>query len=134
MNKKKSQNFVMLDRDILYGKVYTDLPHSAARLVPYFRGKVKCANQDNKLYRETFEFTYREAKYLGFSASTFSKGIKSLVSHGFIDRVRVGNCFGDVKNSSIYRLSQRWKLYGNPEFIESDREMLNTSIQREAGR
>jgi len=119
MAKKRGSKyfaFVPLLWEVLNNQVYISLPHSAAKALPYFIGKVKIKFDDPERYRMEFSFTYREAKRYGFSPSTFSKAIQSLVAYGLIDPVDKGGLRSDCKSSNKFCLSLRWKDYGKPEF------------------
>ena len=61
-------------------------------------------------------FTYKEAKKkLGVrSDRTFAKAIDELREKGFIDIASTG--MGVHKVVTLYSISDRWKLYGTPEY------------------
>lgn len=48
------------------------------------------------------------------------KALDQLIKHGFIDIIKQGN--GGVKgDKSLYSISDRWKKFGTPEFIQVER-------------
>ena len=61
-------------------------------------------------------FTYSEAREYGISRAQFHRIIKQLVAKGFIDVQHQGGCYG--RDYSRYKLVDRWKKYGTPEFVE----------------
>ena len=67
-------------------------------------------------------FPYKEAKQHGYSDKQFSRAIDRLIELGFIDIAEYG---GQAKgNFNKYSLSDRWKRYGKPDFIEKKRTPL----------
>ncbi len=61
-------------------------------------------------------FTYQEAGWRGMNARRFSRALKDLFRLGFIDIARHGR--GVRGQYSKYRISERWKMYGTPEWQE----------------
>jgi len=60
-------------------------------------------------------FTYREAKNkYRISESAFGDAINELVEKGFIDIASTG--MGVHKVTTLYSISDRWRLYGAPEY------------------
>jgi hypothetical protein len=65
-------------------------------------------------------FTYAEAEErYGIASQKFVRAIDELVSVGLIDIPHSG--FGLHKDATLYGISDRWKLYGTPEFVEAER-------------
>ena len=60
---------------------------------------------------------YTYWKKLGFSKGTFSRVIRTLVGHGFIDPIDKGGLRGHGKSCSRFRISKRWEDYGTKEFV-----------------
>ncbi|MGD0169605.1 MAG: hypothetical protein ABSE54_07780 [Smithella sp.] len=113
---KRLPPFVPLPWDMLNHKAYKELPPSAAKALPYFIGKVKKAFHDPSRLNTEFSFSYKEAKSFGFALATFSKIIRDLVKHGFLDPIDKGGLRGDCKSNNLFCLSHRWKLLGQPDF------------------
>ena len=67
-------------------------------------------------------FTYSEAKYFGLSDATFYRAIKTLVERGFLDVEHRGGTFGhgEIKDYTRFKLSDRWKAWGTPQFVKKD--------------
>ena len=112
----KYLSFAAILLEMLNSPSYIDLPHSAAKALPYFIVKVKTRLDDPQRYSMEFSFSYKEAERYGFAPSTFSKAIQALVAHGMIDPIDKGGLRSDCKSSNKFSLSLRWKLYGKPEF------------------
>ena len=108
--------FVPLPWQILNSKAYIELPFSACKALPYFLGKVKLRFGDPQRCLAEFSFSYTEGKRFGFALATFSKVIQALVHFGFIDPVDKGGLRGDCKSNNLFKLSGRWKVYGEANF------------------
>jgi hypothetical protein len=111
--KYKLPPFVPVLNDEMDSKAYRDLPGSAAKALVYFKridGKLFRKYRDD--YNGIFDFTYSEAKRLGFARSTFSKVIGELHDKGFIDIISVGGLRGAGRSNSKYKLIEKWRLYG----------------------
>jgi predicted transcriptional regulator of viral defense system len=72
------------------------------------------------------QFTYREAqeKY-GISRNAFRSAIDQLVAVGLIDIARTGS--GLHRDVTLYSISERWRLYGTPEFVIKTRAKRSDS-------
>ena len=116
--KQKLPPFVAMSWEILTSKVFIDLTPSSGKALQYFRGKgLKVAYTRNEPENSiVFEFSYDEAERLGFASATFSKILKELIRVGFIDMAGYGGLRGFCKLNSKYRLSDRWRRYGEPDF------------------
>lgn len=112
----KVTSFSALPWEMLNSPAYIELPHSAAKALPYFLGKIKTRLDDPNRFKTEFSFSYREGKRYGFAPATFSKAIQSLVAHGLIDPIDKGGLRSDCKSSNKFCLSFRWKDYGKPDF------------------
>lgn len=122
----KAPGYVALPWDLLNAPAYVKLPPSAAKALIYFRGKPQLFFLD-KLYLITdFVFTYPEAKKLGFAKATWAKVLRELVQFGFLDPVSKGGLRGYGKACSQFRLSDRWKYYGQKEFENIDLKTWGT--------
>ena len=113
--------FVPLPWEILNGQAYKDLPPSAAKALPYFLGNKETRKKhyaDPLRYEIPFTFKYSEGERFGFARRTFHQIISNLMRFGFIDPVTKGGMKGCGFTRSKFKLSQRWKHYGTPEFVE----------------
>lgn len=68
-----------------------------------------------------FDFTYSEAARYGFGTKTFSNCIGDLNDKGFIDIVDSGGLRGNCHSNAKYRLSERWRDYGDKKFMSRPR-------------
>ena len=93
--RNKVTSFSALPWEMLNSPAYIQLPHSAAKALPYFIGKVKTRLDDPERYRTEFSFSYREGKRYGFASATFSKVIQALVAYGLIDPIDKGGLRSD---------------------------------------
>jgi hypothetical protein len=106
--------------------VFYDMLHSAAfrviedgfTLQVLFWSKEKCKAQkvDGVWVNEnkSFSFTYDEAAARGLKIMEFKVATRVLVFLGFWDIERIGTgLHGDY---SVYRLSERWRKYGQADF------------------
>lgn len=118
MAKKKDRlpPFVPLTWEMLNSKAYKDLTPSAAKVLPYFLGKLKFGYNDTQRYKEEFQLSYSEAKRYGFATATHHRNISQLIAKGFIDPVDKGGLRGLSRSYSLFTLSCRWKDYGMPGF------------------
>ena len=116
--------FVALTWETLNSEAYKDLPPSAAKALPYFLGNKesrKVGFCDPSRYEISFTFRYGEGERFGFARRTFHQIIADLMKLGFIDPVIKGGMKGCGFTKSKFKLSQRWKQYGTPQFIEITR-------------
>jgi len=110
--------FVALPWELLNSKAYISLPPSSGKTLPYFLGKVKLPFNAPERYTIHFTFSYTEARRLGFSNGTHHRNISELMAKGFIDPVCKGGKRGFGLSSSLFKLSERWKKFGMPDFNE----------------
>ncbi len=119
MAAKKTGNklppFVAVTWDLLNSKAYISLRPSSGKALPYFLGKGRNKTGEQRIY---FDFTYSEAKRLGFSQSTFFNVICDLTKTGFIDPIFKGGLRGYKKTNSRFTLSDRWAHHSTPDFKE----------------
>lgn len=77
--------------------------------------KRKCRDERKCKNARALQFTYAEAKAMGFTEHEFRKAIDSLISRGFIDIVEYGG--GTEHKKNIYGISERWIRYGEIDFV-----------------
>lgn len=124
--KGKLSPFVALDWTILNSKAYKDLSGNPAKALPYFLGRPKVPSYDLHYLKSVFAFSYPEAKKLNFARGTWYRVLCDLVHNGFLDPVTKGGLKGYGKASSQFRLSDRWKKYGHPDFVYIDLKTWGT--------
>ena len=105
-----SGNFVRIYEGILDSKAMIELPPSAIKGFLYMLRTKDIFND-----HDIFHFTFEQAKRVGVcsSSDTFISIKKRLIAHGLIDQV----CIGGMKSGSTFKLSGRWRLYGEENFI-----------------
>jgi hypothetical protein len=133
MGRDKSQRrknglskFVATPWDVLNSPAYIKMKPSAAKALPYFLGEPKLPFSDPEYLRIKFPFSYPKGKKLGFAKATWAIVLRELVENGFIDPVSKGGLRGNGKTSSQFRLSDRWKKYGQHDFESIDLKTWGT--------
>lgn len=125
MGKKKTDKqklalppFVPMTWALLNSMAYKQLTFAARAMLPYFIGKPN-VNIRSDLYLKTeFSISYREAINYGCSTRTFTRVIEDLMRKGFLDPVDKGGLRGMGLSCNVFRMSDRWKGYGKPGFVE----------------
>ena len=100
--KGTHESFVMLDGSLLESEAWQDLPPTA--MIAYIYLKKQKKNRD---CNEHIKLPYNDPDNI-FSKQTFSRSIKELVHHGFIEIEQKG---GLMKRPNIYRLSNNWEAW-----------------------
>jgi hypothetical protein len=123
MRSRKIKNrivggFVPITYEMISSSAFKELMGSALKALILCMRKVKTHHPIDR-FSYQFELTYPEAKKQGICHTSFCRGMKQLQQVGFIDCVVRGGMRFQGKSSSLYRLSQRWKKYGTPEFQET---------------
>lgn len=125
--KFKIKRKIMIDPDMFYSEAFKGLSASALKtlmrcLQKRKWDKVKIHRKKQNVYRnDDFIFPYREAAFLGIGTTQHWTNIKKLIEVGFIDLVCQGGWYQKnerEKDYSVYKLSERWKKYGTPDFQE----------------
>jgi len=116
-HKNKLPPFVALTWELLNSKAYKELPPTAAKMLPYFLGKVKIPLGNSQYYTLTFSFSYSEGVSLGAAKKTFYNVLCALVAYGFIEPIEKGGLRGCGLTSSTFKLSDRWKKYGTAFYL-----------------
>lgn len=111
MAKKKYKpipgGYVALPWNLLNSKAYRELSPLAAKVLPFFLGKVKIQCMEPQYYYIDIKLSYTEAAHRGCSRRSFSRIIEELVEVGFIDPVSWRQ-----RTATIFHLSKRWEAYG----------------------
>jgi len=115
--RPKPPPFVFLPWLVLNSMAYRDLSPSAAKLLPFLLGKARVEWRDPDRLRIEFEYSITEAQRNGgLARATAQRAIHALHKHGFLEVVRRGKAFEDLRVSSKFKLSARWERYGTPDF------------------
>lgn len=105
---------IRIDSDILFSLAYHSL-----RTAPTVRVFTLCLMKTQMQNGKHFKFEYKEAlDVYRINDKPFALALKDLVCKGFLDVVRQGSG-PPFRKSTIFALSDRWKLYGTPDFVES---------------
>lgn len=129
MAKHRKNSVIVLPQDMLKSKVWLSLSGTATHVFLLFRTKCRWERLQGKKHRGKepdlanngeIVFTYEEAwKKYGISGPRFKRAIDKLISKGFIDVAATGA--GTFKVVTLYRVSERWRLYGTPDFVQTKR-------------
>jgi len=120
---KRSSTGVFFEKKLLTSKAYRSLRKPTSyfvlgifmtkrRMIEVGRGgKEQWVIENNG----EIEFTYEKAqREYGISYSAFGDAIDELREKGFLDIVESGGGVHKAKN--LYSLSERWRLYGTPQY------------------
>jgi hypothetical protein len=85
--------------------------------------KIKVHGKKQIIYTdEGFTFPYAEAVALKIAGVTqYWKNLRKLVEVGFLDVVHRGGWYRKYEKQndySVYKISERWRKYGTPEFVK----------------
>ena len=134
MENFKIKSEVRLEADILYSAAYREIMTSGATITILMRcyqkrkwDTPKKGNKQKPIYRnEPFILPYKEIKALcGVGNTQCWKIINRLVDVGFLDVEHQGGWYQKHEREndySRYVLSDRWRKYGTPEFVEKAKE------------
>ncbi len=125
MKGQKRSNRMFIEKELVASRAWLDLSGISAQVYLLFR--LRCQVQRPKGLRTytitnngQLEFSYAEAKRkFGITAPRFRRAIDDLVEHGFIDIT--GSGLGVHKVLSTYAISERWKSWGEPTFVQKKR-------------
>ena len=126
--------YTYIDRDVLVSNAFNSLAAAPIRVYLHFLLKRKMVKRSIGKRKKWVQvnngelvFTYAMAKKdLNMPSSTFMNCIDRLVAVGLLDipHSGAGGKKGDV---SLYSLSERWRKFGTPEFIQKSRPKDNRS-------
>jgi len=126
-----SGEIIVIDKTLIRSKAFRSLNGNSIvvlfdflmkRRIKKIKGRNGQRGETVILNNGQIEYSYTEAlnKAPSISRVKFVKALDQLIKHGFIDIVKQGN--GGVKgDKSLYSISDRWKIFGTPEFIEVER-------------
>jgi hypothetical protein len=124
-SRKKERKFrlkrkVWIGPDMMESEVYRSLSSKAMWVLQRFHQKrtwsdVRVGGRKQTVYDNGgLSFTYSEANHFSISTAQFHRILKVLVAKGFIDVEHRGGGLG--RDYSRYKLSERWRKWGTPEF------------------
>lgn len=127
-DKHKIRNKILMEPDMFYSAAYQIIRKSASTVNTLLRclqkrkfEKTKINGKKRIIYTDTpILFPYTEAKaVLGVGTTQHYKNIRKLIEVGFLDLDHQGGCYQkQEKDYSRYKLSERWRKYGTPEFVQ----------------
>ncbi|MFZ2418775.1 MAG: hypothetical protein WAW22_09725 [Smithellaceae bacterium] len=135
MENLKIKSQVRLDADIIYSKAFKEIMSSGSAITTLMRCYQKRKWDDSRgrkkkpaYLNEPFIFPYNEMKDLwGIKTTTHWKNMNRLIEVGFLDLDYQGGWYQKnerTKDFSRYKLSERWRKYGTPEFKKVEKEKV----------
>jgi len=134
MENYRIKNKILIDPEIYYAAISMNLTASEWKILLRCLQKrkwekTKVNGKKRIVYtNDGFIFPYDEGRALGVKNTSFYKAIRRLiVDFGFLDLLHQGGWFQKhekVKDYSIYKLSDRWKSYGTPDFVKGDKQRV----------
>ncbi|HSW01341.1 MAG TPA: hypothetical protein VLI39_14300 [Sedimentisphaerales bacterium] len=136
----KPSSVIVLRQDLVKSPAWLHLNGPAVQVYLLFRTKCQIGRLPGKsgkrdrvfLNQGRIQFTYREARERwGFTPSRFRRAVDDLTVHGFIDVTASG--MGVHKVVTLYAISERWRLWGTPDFVGVERpkpSIMNPGFQR----
>lgn len=118
---------IRLEFFLLHGRAFRSLKRiTTVKALFYFYEKRVVKVDKRKRGEKRFQvqhdaeikFSYKEAEQRGLTRKRFAQAIRDLHAAGFIDILYRGS--GALKDSSTYRLSERWRRFDTPEFKVQD--------------
>lgn len=122
--------FVPMTWAILNAKAFKAMSYASRAMLPYFIGKTKQNIRSDLFLKTTFSVSYREAISYGYARKTYARVIGELMRHGFIDPVDKGGLRGCGLSCSVFRMSDRWKAYGQKDFIHIEWKQFVAKAQK----
>jgi hypothetical protein len=125
MRGQKRSNRMFIEKDLLASHAWLDLGGISAQIYLLFRLRCQVMRPKGlRTYTITnngeLSFSYAEAKRkFGVTAPRFRRAIDDLVTHGFIDITGTG--MGVHKILTTYAVSERWRSWGEPTFVQKER-------------
>lgn len=125
MDKFKIKNEIRIIADMYYSEAFKSLSRSAMLTLMRCLQKRKWTvegkgKKSKRIYLdEEFIFPYTEAAFLEIGTTQHWKNINKLIEVGFLDLAYQGGWYQKherEKDYSRYKLSERWRDYGKPEF------------------
>ena len=130
MDKKKYWNHrgAYFEWDETRSPAYIALTGKAAQVLSLLYAKrnihkikAKPGHREEKIVANNGEIklTYAEAKSYGISEDQFNRALDRLVECGWVDLEITGIGVGKAKN--LFYLAQRWRDFGDPDFVQKKR-------------
>lgn len=130
---------IYLENDFLQSPAVKAIksPHTFRVLLEFYRRRKMKRPKDPRskhsraiiMNNGEIEFHYRDAiKRMNLSQTTFSRCLNELVELGFIDIAEFA-C-GLLRQATKYSISDRWKWYGQPDFVSVKREHITPPFAR----
>lgn len=122
----KPPTAMYIDPTLLKSEAFRSLPKKAMLVYFDFLGKrqmAKVGGSKRERWEITnngaIEFTYKEAIGRGYPQATFMRAIDQLIEKGLLSITKSGR--GTYRNKTLFRLDERWRKYGTPDFVKKER-------------
>jgi len=126
---------IVIEPDLFYSEAFKSLSASAMRTLmrclqkrDWEKRRDPGSSHKRIVYlNNPFIFPYEEARFLGIGTTQYWKNMTKLVEVGFIDIVHQGGWYQKYKQEkdySVYKLSDRWKLYDTDNFKRVDKAQV----------
>jgi hypothetical protein len=128
----KIKRKIIIEPDIFYSEAFKGLSATALwtlmRCLQKRTWKYADKRKTKVIYtNDGFIFPYAEAASLGIGTTQHWKNMKVLIEKGFLDVVHQGGWYQKYekqKDFSIYKLSERWRLYGTKNFLPAKKDKV----------
>ena len=127
--KYKIKNKIWIEDEMFYSEAFSCLTASGIKTLMRCLQKRKweTGRKRKVIYTDDgFVFPYAEAEALKIAKTTqYWKNLIKLVEIGFLDVVHQGGWYQKherEKDYSVYKLSERWRKYGTPEFEKAEKQ------------
>jgi len=126
----KIKNKIWIEDEMFYSEAYHSISRSGSAINTLMRclqkRKWETGRKRKIIYTDDgFVFPYAEAEALKIAKTTqYWKNLIKLVEVGFLDVVHPGGWYQKhekEKDYSVYKLSERWRKYGTPEFEKAEK-------------
>lgn len=114
-----------MDYELLHSEAFQSLRYAPTLKVLFWSYEKREVHRTNKRGGKRFEvidtpfpFTYEEGKRRGLTDKQFGRAVRELISLGFWDLEKQGS--GLQGDCSLYRLSHRWRSFGQKDFEPRD--------------
>ncbi len=133
--KRLKHERMFFRRSMFESEAYRDCRGSAVKALMIFLTKCQMKRMEGKPKRQdnwyignngAIEFPYDEAEERGIAGSTFGRALDELIRVGFIDIEQSG--YGVRRIKTLYRMSDRWKLYNTDDFVKKERQKRDQKL------
>jgi hypothetical protein len=114
-----------VENELLHSEAFRSLRYAPTLKVLFWAYEKREVRKTNRRGSKKFEvidnpfpFSYEEGRRRGLTDKQFGRAVRELISSGFWDLEKQGK--GLQGDYSLYRLSERWRKYGEKDFDSRD--------------